>query len=84
MKSKVCYVYLCKFTGLWHSNSYGRQKGSGCDSCGGRGINMRWPTQSFSASIYSVFVRLLLYLLLRIIHEYTSYCTIGNSLLVLN
>ena len=57
---------------------------SGCDSCGGRGIIIIWPTQSFSASIFAVFVSLLLYLLIRIIHDYPSYCIIGNEPLVLN
>ena len=59
-------------------NRDGRQKVSGCDSCGGREIIMIRPTQSFSPYIFAVFVSLLLYLLLIIIHEYPSYCIIGN------
>ena len=54
MKSNVCNVYICNFIGVWHRTRDGRQNGSGCDSCGGRGIFMRRPTQSFSASIFAV------------------------------
>ena len=78
MKYTICYVYFYKFIEVWHKIRDGRQKGGGCDSCGGRGIIMRWLTLSFSAYIFAIFVSFLLYLLLRIIHEYSSYCIIGN------
>ena len=56
----LCNVYLWNFIGVWHRTRYGRQRGSGCDSDRGRVIIMRWPTHSFSASIFVVFVSLLL------------------------
>ena len=84
MKYTVCYVYLWKFIGVWHSTRDGKQKGSGCDSCVGKGIIMGWPNQSFIASIFAVFVGLLLQLLLINIYEYPYYCIIGNKILILN
>ena len=53
MKSTVCNFYLC-------NSINGRQNESGCNSAGGRGMIMRWSTQSFSEFIFAVFVSLLL------------------------